>query len=70
MCPRDPDLDTVLIGSAIQDTELWILDENGAPVADGEPGELHIGGAGLALGYLHRPELTAERFVDADAPPR
>jgi amino acid adenylation domain-containing protein len=67
VCPRDPDLDTVLIGSAIQDTELWILDETGAPVADGEPGELHIGGAGLALGYLHRPELTAERFVTAPA---
>ncbi|MFD4522927.1 amino acid adenylation domain-containing protein [Streptomyces sp. NPDC058470] len=67
VCPRDPDLDTVLIGSAIQDTELWILDEAGAPVADGEPGELHIGGAGLALGYLHRPELTAERFVTVPA---
>ncbi|MCX5561676.1 amino acid adenylation domain-containing protein [Streptomyces sp. NBC_00038] len=67
VCPRDPDLDAVLIGSAIQDTELWILDEAGAPVADGEPGELHIGGAGLALGYLHRPELTAERFVRAPA---
>ncbi|MGW3408611.1 amino acid adenylation domain-containing protein [Streptomyces sp. NPDC000888] len=67
VCPRDPDLDTVLIGSAIQDTELWILDEAGALVADGEPGELHIGGAGLALGYLHRPELTAERFITSPA---
>ncbi|MCZ4513143.1 amino acid adenylation domain-containing protein [Streptomyces sp. ActVer] len=65
--PRDPDLDTVLIGPAIQDTELWILDENGVPVAEGEPGELHIGGAGVALGYLNRPELTAERFLDAPA---
>lgn len=64
--PRDPDLDTVLIGPAIQDTELWILDENGTPVAEGEPGELHIGGAGVALGYLNRPELTAERFLDAE----
>ncbi|GHB69168.1 hypothetical protein GCM10010306_073520 [Streptomyces umbrinus] len=63
--PRDPDLDTVLIGPAIQDTELWILDEKGTPVADGEPGELYIGGAGVALGYLNRPELTAERFLDA-----
>ena len=64
--PRDPDPDTVLIGPAIQDTELWILDENGTPVADGEPGELYIGGAGVALGYLNRPELTAERFLDAE----
>lgn len=67
--PRDPDLDTVLIGPAIQDTELWILDEKGTPVADGEPGELYIGGAGVALGYLNRPELTAERFLDAERLP-
>ncbi|MGA5507862.1 amino acid adenylation domain-containing protein [Streptomyces umbrinus] len=67
--PRDPDLDTVLIGPAIQDTELWILDEKGTPVADGEPGELYIGGAGVALGYLNRPELTAERFLDAELLP-
>ncbi|MEV2193200.1 amino acid adenylation domain-containing protein [Streptomyces phaeochromogenes] len=67
--PRDPDLDTVLIGPAIQDAELWILDENGIPVADGEPGELYIGGAGVALGYLNRPELTAERFLDAERLP-
>ncbi|QQM42512.1 amino acid adenylation domain-containing protein [Streptomyces liliifuscus] len=64
--PRDPDLDTVLIGPAIQDTELWILDEKGAPVAEGETGELYIGGAGVALGYLNRPELTAERFLGAE----
>ncbi|CAM5474785.1 hypothetical protein SAVIM338S_03183 [Streptomyces avidinii] len=65
VCPRDPDPGTVFIGTAIRDTELWILDEDGVPVAEGEPGELHIGGAGLALGYLNRPELTAERFLDA-----
>lgn len=63
VCPRDPDLDTVLIGTAVADTVLWILDGAGVPVTDGEPGELYIGGAGLALGYLNRPELTAERFV-------
>ncbi|WP_327576422.1 MULTISPECIES: non-ribosomal peptide synthetase [unclassified Streptomyces] len=62
-CPRDPELDTVLIGPAIDDTLLRILDEDGGPVDAGEPGELYIGGAGLALGYLNRPELTAERFV-------
>ncbi|MEV6574091.1 non-ribosomal peptide synthetase [Streptomyces sp. NPDC051577] len=67
VCPRDPDLDTVLIGTAVADTELWILDGAGVPVADGEPGELYIGGAGLALGYLNRPELTAERFVTLPA---
>lgn len=62
-CPRDPDPDTVLIGDAIEDTTLWILDEEGRPVPDGAPGELYIGGAGLAIGYLNRPELTEERFV-------
>jgi len=39
-----------------------VLDEWRKPVADGEPGELHIGGVGVARGYLNRPELTAERF--------
>jgi amino acid adenylation domain-containing protein len=63
-CPRDPLPDTVLIGSAIEDTTLWILDDAGNPVPDGDPGELSVGGAGLALGYLDRPELTADRFVD------
>ncbi|WP_095046495.1 non-ribosomal peptide synthetase [Streptomyces sp. WM6386] len=63
VCPRDPALDKVLIGSAVPDTELWVLDDDGRPVPEGEPGELYIGGAGLALGYLDRPELTAERFL-------
>ncbi|MFE9926440.1 non-ribosomal peptide synthetase [Streptomyces sp. NPDC005774] len=62
-CPRDPELDTVLIGSAVADTTLRILDPDGREVPDGEAGELYIGGAGLALGYLNRPELTRERFV-------
>ncbi|MFC9117905.1 non-ribosomal peptide synthetase [Streptomyces sp. NPDC057092] len=62
-CPRDPAPDAVLIGQAIADTVLWICDENGHPVPDGAPGELYIGGTGLAIGYLNRPELTKERFV-------
>ncbi|MFD5657797.1 non-ribosomal peptide synthetase [Streptomyces hirsutus] len=62
-CPRDPELDTVLIGSAVAETSLWVLGPDGEQVADGEAGELYIGGAGLALGYLNRPELTRERFV-------
>ncbi|MBC9713282.1 non-ribosomal peptide synthetase [Streptomyces sp. TRM66268-LWL] len=63
LCPRDPDPKTVLIGSAVPETDLRVCDGEGNPVPDGEPGELYIGGAGLALGYLGRPDLTAERFV-------
>lgn len=62
-CPQDRGIDQVPIGSAIPDTDLWVVDEHGESVPDGEPGELYIGGDGLALGYLNQPELTAERFV-------
>ena len=53
----------VLIGHGIRDTDLLILDEALQPVAGGGVGELCIGGAGLARGYLNRSALTAERFI-------
>ncbi|WP_411143364.1 amino acid adenylation domain-containing protein [Streptomyces sp. x-80] len=59
----DPDGRTVPIGTAIAHTTVHLLDERLRPVPDGAAGELWIGGDGLALGYLGRPDLTAERFV-------
>ena len=51
------------IGRPIANTEVYILDGNRQQVAVGTPGELHIGGAGVARSYLNRPELTAEKFI-------
>ncbi|MEN9358266.1 MAG: arthrofactin synthetase/syringopeptin synthetase C-related non-ribosomal peptide synthetase, partial [Pseudomonadota bacterium] len=51
------------IGVAIPDLQLYLLDEFSQPVPIGAPGEIHVGGAGLARGYLHRPELTRQRFI-------
>lgn len=54
---------TVRIGHPIRNTRVYILDTFSQPLPVGVPGELYIGGAGVARGYRNEPELTAQRFV-------
>jgi len=56
--------DGILVGRPIVNTTIRVLDEGLRACPLGVPGEIYIGGEGVALGYLNRPELTAERFID------
>jgi amino acid adenylation domain-containing protein len=59
----DAEDDIVPIGRPLANTQFYVMDDHKRPVPPGVPGELYIGGDGVALGYLHHPELTAERFL-------
>lgn len=57
------DVKAIPIGRPISNTQIYLLDLHGKPVPVGVPGEIYLGGDGLANGYYSRPELTAEQFV-------
>jgi amino acid adenylation domain-containing protein/non-ribosomal peptide synthase protein (TIGR01720 family) len=57
---------TIPIGKPIANTQIYILDENHNPTPPGIPGELCIGGHGLARDYFKRPELTAKKFIEVE----
>ncbi|MEZ5354848.1 MAG: amino acid adenylation domain-containing protein, partial [Bryobacteraceae bacterium] len=59
----DPNSASIPIGTPIASTSAYILDGRGEPVPLGVPGELYLGGDGVALGYLGQPELTNEVFL-------
>jgi amino acid adenylation domain-containing protein len=58
-----PGTKRITVGRPIANTQIYILDNNLHPVPIGVPGELFIGGDGVARGYLNQPELTAARFI-------
>ncbi|MDY8047365.1 amino acid adenylation domain-containing protein [Paenibacillus polymyxa] len=61
----DENANTVPIGKPISSTKVYILDQEQHPLPQGVAGELYIAGDGLVKGYLNRPELTEERFIQS-----
>ncbi len=65
----DENANTVPIGKPISNTKIYVLDQEQRPLPQGVAGELYIAGDGLVKGYLNRPELTAERFIQSSRVP-
>ncbi|WP_276485401.1 MupA/Atu3671 family FMN-dependent luciferase-like monooxygenase [Paraflavitalea pollutisoli] len=63
--PIGRDAEKIVVGKPIANTAIYILDQHRQLLPLGVAGELFIGGKGVAMGYLHKEELTAERFVDS-----
>ncbi|GAB3038737.1 hypothetical protein GCM10027285_23520 [Oleiagrimonas citrea] len=68
LCPARPDsggqLKEVSLGRPVANVAVYILDRAMRPVPPYMEGEIYVGGAGVSLGYLNRPDLTSERFID------
>ncbi len=62
-CMRVTNNSAITVGGPIANTQFYILDRNDQPVPSGVPGQLHIGGDGVARGYYKRDSLTAEKFL-------
>lgn len=65
--PQKKEVYSINVGKPLPDTHVYIFDENLSPVVNGDKGEIFIRGAGIARGYLNKPELTSEKFISVQS---